>query len=330
MVLRLVFCGLFAVCCSGVYSEDISSLGPPGSILVFGDEFNEAALDTDMWGFGINEKNVQNIGVDCAYTKENISFRNGLLVFTQRRESPPITGKTWTSEKTFNYSSGGIHTHGEFALKNNMYLELRCKLPSNNGGYGAFWTMSNKVGDWRQKNLLEIDMLNLLETPEKTRFWSGLWWHDFRKSEVPKAVDVKNVKKRSEDHFFVNEQRFKAHFGEGIKVDHSHIDFYSFITFGLHVTDDAMKWYLVQNGPAWKSGHYHVQGGTVHNRTYGQVPDVQWERYVPANMNARINANYALRNAEWAGGPAEDSQMPSEMLVDYVRVYDTHVFGTNK
>ena len=331
MVLRLVFCGLFAVCCSRVYSEDISSLGPPGSILVFGDEFNEAALDTDMWGFGINEKNVQNTGVDCAYTKENISFRNGLLVFTQRRESPPITGKTWTSEKTFNYSSGGIHTHGEFALKNNMYLELRCKLPSNNGGYGAFWTMSNKVGDWKPEDLLEIDMFEFIGNREKTRFWSGLWWHDFRKSEVHKAVDVKNVKKRSEDHFFVNEQRFKAHFGEGIKVDHSHIDFYSFITFGLHVTDDAMKWYLVQNGPAWKSEPYLVfQGGTVHNRTYGQVPDVQWERYVPANMNARIILNYALRNAEWAGGPAEDSQMPSEMLVDYVRVYDTHVFGTNK
>ena len=65
MVLRLVFCGLFAVCCSGVYSEDISSLGPPGSILVFGDEFNEAALDTDMWGFGINEKNL-NTGLQKA------------------------------------------------------------------------------------------------------------------------------------------------------------------------------------------------------------------------------------------------------------------------
>ena len=38
-------------------------------------------------GFGINEKNVQNTGVDCAYTKENISFRNGLLVFTQREKA---------------------------------------------------------------------------------------------------------------------------------------------------------------------------------------------------------------------------------------------------
>ncbi|MGI9459416.1 MAG: hypothetical protein ACR2NF_05410, partial [Pirellulales bacterium] len=248
-----------------------------------------------------------------------------------RRERPPILGKTWTSEKTFNYSSGGIHTHGEFALKNNMYLELRCKLPSNNGGYGAFWTMSNKVGDWKPEDLLEIDMFEFIGNREKTRFWSGLWWHDFRKSEVPKAVDIKSVKKRSEDHFFVNEQQFKAHFGEGIKVDHSHIDFYSFITFGLQVTDNTMKWYLVQDGPAWKSNPYLVfKGGTVHNRTYGQVPDVQWKRNVPAKMNARIILNYALRNADWAGGPAENSQMPSEMLVDYVRVYDTTAGATNK
>jgi hypothetical protein len=331
MMFRLVLCGLLAVCSSAVNSQDINSLGPPGSSLLFGDEFNAAALNPEMWGVGINDKNMQNTGVDCAYTNENLSFRDGFLVFTQRRESPPISGKTWTSEKTFNYSSGGIHTHGEFALKNNMYLELRCKLPSNNGGYGAFWTMSNKVGDWKPEDLLEIDMFEFIGNPEKTRFWSGLWWHDFRKNEVPSAVDVKHVKERSKDHFFVNEQRFKAHFGEGVKVDHSHIDFYSFITFGLQVTDNTMTWHLVQNGPAWKSDPYLVfKGGTVHNRTYGQVPDVQWKRDVPAKMNARIILNYALRNADWAGGPAVDSQMPSEMLVDYVRVYDTSANAINK
>jgi len=331
MVSRLVLCGLLAVCCSAVYSQDINSLGPPGSSLLFGDEFNTAALNPEMWGFGINDKNVQNTGVDCAYTKENLSFRDGFLVFTQRRESPPILGKTWTSEKMFNYSSGGIHTLGEFALKNNMYLELRCKLPSNNGGYGAFWTMSNKVGDWKPEDLLEIDMFEFIGNREKTRFWSGLWWHDFRKNEVPQAVDLRHIKKRSEDHFFVNEQRFKAHFGEGVKVDHSHIDFYSFITFGLQVTDNTMTWHLVQNGPAWKSDPYLVfKGGTVHNRTYGQVPDVQWKRNVPAKMNARIILNYALRNTDWAGGPAVDSQLPSEMLVDYVRVYDTSANAINK
>jgi hypothetical protein len=44
---------------------------------------------------------------------------------------------------------------------------------------------------------------------------------------------------------------------------------------------------------------------------------------VPAKMNARIILNYALRNAEWAGGPTLESQLPSEMLIDYVRVYRT-------
>jgi hypothetical protein len=53
------------------------------------------------------------------------------------------------------------------------------------------------------------------------------------------------------------------------------------------------------------------------------VADLQWERNVPAKMNARIILNYALRNAEWAGGPALESQLPSEMLIDYVRVYRT-------
>ena len=152
-----------------------------------------------------------------------------------------------------------------------------------------------RKGDWKPEDLLEIDMFEFIGNREKTRFWSGLWWHDFRKNEVPQAVDVKHVKKRSEDHFFVNEQRFKAHFGEGVKVDHSHIDFYSFITFGLQVTDNTMTWHLVQNGPAWKSDPYLVfKGGTVHNRTYGQVPDVEWERNIPEKMNARIILNYAL------------------------------------
>ncbi len=73
-----------------------------------------------------------------------------------------------------------------------------------------------------------------------------------------------------------------------------------------------------------------LKGGTVHNRTYGQVPDVQWKRNIPATMNARIILNDALRNADWAGGPAEDSQTPSAMLVDYVRVYDTRANATNK
>lgn len=297
-------------------------LGPPGSVFAFGDEFDGPELNQDMWGLGINSRNVQNEAVDCAYRLENISFRDGLLVFTQKREKPAITGKTWTAEKKFDYSSGGIHTRQAFELRNNMYLELRCRLPANDAGYGAFWTVSNKVGDWKPADLLEIDMFEFIANPKKTSFWSGLWWHDFTADELHEEIPKQSIKKRSDDHFFVNEQIYKAHFGDGGKVERTDIDFYDFITFGLRVTDDEMTWHLVQNGPAWKSpAYFSFSGGTVHNRTYGRAPDLHWERGVPEKLHAQININYALRNAGWAGGPVRDDQLPAEMVLDYVRVY---------
>ena len=67
MVSRLIVCCLFAAGCSEVFSQESDSLGPRGSSLVFGDEFDAATLNADMWGFGINDRNVQNKGIDCAY-----------------------------------------------------------------------------------------------------------------------------------------------------------------------------------------------------------------------------------------------------------------------
>lgn len=297
--------------------------GPTGSSLVFSDEFNGPELDRAKWNLGINKKNIQNTSVHCMYQIENISFREGKLVFTQKRETPPLTGKTYGATREYNYSSGGINATENFLLKNDMYVELRVKLPDNDAGYGAFWTMSEKVGDWKPEDLLEIDMFEFIANKEKTKFWSGLWWHDFRRDEVSEHVDPKDVKKRLDDHYFVTDQNFKAHFGpkEG-KVPADKYDFYDYITFGLKVTDGTMEWYLRQDGPAWKEQPYMVfKGGTVHNRTYGKAPDVEWQRHVPKDLNARIILNYAFRTDTWAGGPANDAQLPSEMIVDYIRVY---------
>ena len=118
MVLRLVFCWLFAACCSRVYSEDISSLGPPVRhlCLVMNLMKQHSIL---IWGVGINEK-MQNTG-EIVPTRKRISRFVMVFSSSQRRESPPITGKTWTL-KTFNYSSGGIHTHGEFAARKTICI----------------------------------------------------------------------------------------------------------------------------------------------------------------------------------------------------------------
>ena len=162
-----------------------------------------AELNQKIWGLGINKKNLQNEAVDCIYKKENITLEDGHLIFTQKREPVPVAGKTWSKERTFTYSSGGVHTQKEYSLRNNMYLELRCKLPQNNGGYGAFWTVSHKVEGWSPEDLLEIDMFEFIAAPEKTRLWSGLWWHDFRAKEIHKGIPPGSMVKRSEYHFFI-------------------------------------------------------------------------------------------------------------------------------
>ena len=55
MSFRLFLCCLFVSCCLQISAQDIDKSGPPGSSLVFGDEFNAEVLDAAMWGLGINE-----------------------------------------------------------------------------------------------------------------------------------------------------------------------------------------------------------------------------------------------------------------------------------
>ena len=165
---------------------------------------------------GINEKNIQNERVDCVYKLENISVENGLMIFTQKREPKPVLSKSWSKDILFNYSSGGVHTRKEYDLRNNMYLELRCKLPQNNAGYSSFWTVSRKVGDWKPKTFWRSICLNLLLLLKKTRLWSGLWWHDFRANELHDGIPERSYVKRSDDHFFISQRGLQStHHGHG-------------------------------------------------------------------------------------------------------------------
>ena len=316
------FVTLLFISSAMLYGSDSSIEAPPGYEYSHGDEFSGDVLNQEMWGLGINEKNIQNERVDCVYKLENISVENGLMIFTQKREPKPVLGKSWSKDILFNYSSGGVHTRKDYDLRNNMYLELRCKLPQNNAGYSSFWTVSRKVGDWKPEDLLEIDMFEFIAAPEKTRLWSGLWWHDFRANELHGGIPERSYVKRSDDHFFISQRVYKAHHGHGHHIEGNEVNFYQFFTFGLKVTDDEFFWYLAQDGPAWKSKPYfQFSGGKVANRSYGKVDDYEWKREVPKNLHAQVNLNYAMRNAEWAGGPVKDEQLPSKMYVDYVRFF---------
>ena len=46
----------------------------------------------------------------------------------------------------------------------------------------------------------------------------------------------------------------------------------------------------------------------------------EWVREVPNPLKSTLIINYAMRGATWAGGQSI-AQLPAEMLVDYIRVY---------
>ena len=48
----------------------------------------------------------------------------------------------------------------------------------------------------------------------------------------------------------------------------------------------------------------------------------------PILLNQLLIINYAMRGATWAGGPIDHDQLPAEMFVDYIRVYQfNNLFG---
>ena len=153
---------------------------PVGYKLVFSDEFNGHEIDRTKWNIGINKQNIQNNGVQCVYTWKNVLLREGQLVFVQQREDSPVSGKVYGPEKNaeFNYTSGGMNTGGKFELTNNMYVELRVKLPSNSGGYAAFWGMAGKKGA-PPEDRMELDWFEYIADQKKARFWSGLWFSKY-------------------------------------------------------------------------------------------------------------------------------------------------------
>ena len=121
-ILWLGFCNL-----SHLYADYVDAATPIDNLpirfkLVFSDEFNGKSIDHSKWNLGINQRNIQNHGVDCVYCWKNVSLRNGWLVLQQVYESTPIIGAVWGDKEgiNFNYSSGGLNTDGIFYLENNM------------------------------------------------------------------------------------------------------------------------------------------------------------------------------------------------------------------
>lgn len=309
-----------------------------GYDVIFSDEFNAATFDSNKWKVGINAGNAIQGSQDSPYLRKGISQKNGMLELTASKEKTPLKARIYGGKhKLFNYSSGAINTDSIFELKGEFYIEIRCKFPENDGGYCAFWTMPSKKGvaeGMLAEDMHETDFFEFKTSLKKAshyRYFSSLWWHSVTEKELEEFPN-KDFVKRGKNSSFITQQSLKPHYQPRNGKVTKGVDFSKYVTFGFKATKDQLSWHLVQDGTAYNAKPYMVfKGGIVESRTPKDKTQKPFKVHRPVpKFNNYLILNYRVSNQGWIGGPINDSQLPSTMKVDYVRVYKPHTQNSKK
>ena len=152
-----------------------------GYELVFSDEFDGNALDTQVWNVEVNGDGGGNNELQY-YTRGNVRVADGALRLTARRES--------YGNRSF--TSGRINSMGKVAFKHGI-VQASIQLPSTaNGLWPAFWLMGNDMSTgagWPYCG--EIDVLEAggsqgIAAGTQDRFFiSALHWGPYTNGQHP-------------------------------------------------------------------------------------------------------------------------------------------------
>ncbi|MCW8194508.1 family 16 glycosylhydrolase [Proteobacteria bacterium 005FR1] len=130
--------GALAALCAGMLWSGQAASANQCQNLVFSDEFEGSALDTNKWepqigdGCNINLCGWGNNELQW-YKAENATVANGLLTITAKKERVRASNYTSARLRTANMPQSGEWTHGRF--------EARIKLPNSPGMWPAFWML---------------------------------------------------------------------------------------------------------------------------------------------------------------------------------------------
>jgi beta-glucanase (GH16 family) len=141
--------------------------------LVWSDEFDGTAVDTNNWEFMLGDGSAYGIpgwgnNELQFYTESNASVSNGALTITAREEA--MGGLDYTSARLRTLNKGDW-TYGRF--------EMRAKLPVGQGMWPAFWMLSSvpDYGGWAASGEIDI-MESRGNNPEQisgTLHYGGEW-----------------------------------------------------------------------------------------------------------------------------------------------------------
>lgn len=119
--------------------------------LVFSDEFNGDALDTDVW------QDVPALGTGEIFDKSMLSFDgDNLIISTEYLENGP-KGAGW-------YTGAIENTDAYSNFKPGCYYECRCIVPSAKGMWSAFWMMTTGVKNYENGRHMEYTEVDVMES----------------------------------------------------------------------------------------------------------------------------------------------------------------------
>lgn len=162
VVLLLVVLVLFSKNFIRFGSPNKSTAAPTWD-LVWGDEFDDASVNTAKWGVqdpapgsAYNMGGYLNYG-DAAYNPRNVTESNGLLHLTTDRT--PYNGKS--------YSTGGVSTYKKYTFQYGK-VDIRAQLPKmTNSLWPALWFVAEDSG---RNCVYEVDLMEAVDNPRTIYF----------------------------------------------------------------------------------------------------------------------------------------------------------------
>ena len=147
-----------------------------GYTLLFEDDFEGDALDTDSWAYELGYKRNDEPQV---YKQENVSVANSNLIITAKREpAQAIKGGVLTD---FDWTSGSIYFNNSYSFKR---VEAKILFPKISGAFPAFWGVGN-VGDYPACGEIDIVEGNCF-APNYDSVMAGAYYTD--SNNVQKSV----------------------------------------------------------------------------------------------------------------------------------------------
>lgn len=190
----------------------------------------------------------------------------------------------------FGYTSARLHTKGLFSQVYGRF-EIRAKLPQGRGLWPAIWLLpeNDEYGGWAASG--EIDIMEAKgQNPFNvfgTLHFGGSW--------------PDNLHTGSE---FL--------FPEGQSISQFH-------TYAIEWDEKVIKWFVDDTNYLTITDWYSLMRENPNNQVKG-APSLRTSKPAPFDKPFHILLNLAV-GGDFLGSPDDQTRFPSEMLVDFVRVY---------